>query len=87
LDVAGDADLYPKLNVPLGFVMGYNLAGNPEVMMDKEGHTNMLFFKLNYTGSPDFEIGLQSTWYRFKVSQDDEMTGVFRSTFNFRFYF
>ncbi len=87
LDVAGDADLYPKFNVPLGFVLGYNLAGNPEVMMNKEGHTHLYFFKLNYTGSPDFELGLQSSLYSFRVSSYNNKTLVFKTTFNLRFYF
>ncbi len=87
LNAAGDMDLYPKYNVPLGFAAGYNLAGNPEVMMDSDGHSSLFFFNLNYTGSPDFELGLQTTFYRFKLSRDDNSSSVVKATFNFRFYF
>jgi len=80
-------DPFLKYNVPLGFALGYNLAGNPEVMMDTEGHSNLFFFKQNYTGLPDFEFGLQTTFYRFYVNRRETGSSVVKATFNFRFYF
>jgi len=87
LNAVGDVDLNPKYSVPLGFALGYNLAGNPEVMMDTEGHSNLFFVKMNYTGSPDFELGLQTTFYKFYVNRGEKGSSVFKATFNFRFYF
>jgi hypothetical protein len=57
-----DVDFNPKKNVPIGLAIGYTLTSAPEIVM-KEGQSSNLFMgKFGYTGSDDFDLGLQFTF-------------------------
>jgi hypothetical protein len=54
-----DADFNPAKRVPVGITLGLNISSAPEVVLNYQGPTNIGIAGLNYTGSDDFELGLQ----------------------------
>ena len=85
--IAFDADLNPAYRIPIGITLGYNKSSAPEIMMNYKGTTNLAIAMLNYTGSEDFELGLQ---YIFNDLESDKFKGTVRvstASIVFKYYF
>lgn len=63
--LAFDADLYPKHNVPLGFLLGFYHASLPTFREQTSRDPNELLFQINYTGKKYLNIGAEVNyrWY------------------------
>lgn len=82
-----DVDFKPKKNVPIGLALGYSLTTAPTVVM-KEGQASSLFIgKIGYTGSDDFELGLQFTFYKIKLKSVEEDPSISKVLLILKFYF
>lgn len=82
-----DADLNPIQNVPLGIALGYTLTSAPEVMMADNGYANLMVGKIGYTGSDEFELGLQYTYYKINLESVEGSPSVSSFTLLLKFYF
>jgi hypothetical protein len=87
LGVMGDLDFNPKRNVPLGLGLGYTLSSAPTVVMNEGGTSNLFLGRIGYTGSDDFELGLQITYYDLHLSRVEERSYITKVMLSFRFYF
>ncbi len=60
-----DANLYPKLNVPLGFLAGFYHSSLPNFKESTSRDPNELLFQLNYTGKKYLNLGVEINyqWY------------------------
>jgi len=83
----GDADLNPKFNTPIGFALGYTLTSAPEILMTESGATQLIIGKLGYTGSKEFELGLQYSNYRLKLQSVDKKASISTFTLVLKLYF
>ncbi|MCK5730362.1 MAG: hypothetical protein KAH68_04775 [Draconibacterium sp.] len=87
-NISGDMDLMPKKQIPLGFAVGYEISSNPEDTYLEFIHTNIFSGKIAYTGSSDFDLGLQFIMNRVKLSDaitDNPMS--VKTQLDFKFYF
>jgi len=87
-NISGDMDLMPKKRIPLGFAVGYEISSNPEDTYLEFIYTNIYSGKIAYTGSSDFDLGLQFITNRVKLSdgiKEDPM--IFKTQLDFKFYF
>lgn len=82
-----DADLNPAQKVPIGFALGYALSSAPEIMMGDSGHANLLTGKIGYTGSDEFELGIQYTYYKINLESVEGSPSVSTFTLLLKFYF
>lgn len=85
--VIGDVDFKPKKNVPIGLALGYSLTTAPEVVMQEGQNSNLLMAKIGYTGSNDFELGLQFTYYNIKLKSVEEDPFINKVLLILKFYF
>ena len=83
----GDIDFNPKHEVPLGLALGYALSTSPVLVMNDGGSANLFLFKIDYTGSNDFELGLQFNMYSTYLKSIDDKTFVKKVMLGFKFYF
>lgn len=83
----GDVDFNPKYDVPINFTLGYILTSAPEVVMSDGGYSNVLQAKLAYSGSTDYELGLQFTYYNVHIRSIEEKTYVSKIILLMAFYF
>lgn len=87
-NIAGDMDLMPKKRIPLGFAVGYMLSSNPEDTYLEFIYSNILSGKIAYTGSSDFDLGLQISASNVKVKSALQNTPIIiKSQLDFKFYF
>ncbi len=85
--IMGDLDFNPKRNVPLGLGLGYTLSSAPEIVMNEGGSSNLFVGRIAYTGSEDFELGLQLTYYDLELSRVEERSFITKVMLSFTFYF
>ncbi len=85
--ILGDIDFNPKQEVPVGFALGYALSTSPVLVMNDGGAANLFLFKIDYTGSNDFELGLQFNMYSTYLKSIDDNAFVKKVMLGFRFYF
>ncbi len=87
-NISGDMDLMPKRNIPLGFAIGHSISSNPEDTYLELIYTNIYSFKIAYTGSSDFDLGIQFLTNRVKLSEAiDNDPMIFKTQLDFKFYF
>lgn len=82
-----EADLNPSTDVPIGFGLGYSLSSAPEVVMNNDGYSNLINAKIGYTGSKEFELGLQYTLYNIHINSIDDDGYINNVMLILKFYF
>jgi len=82
-----DADFMPTYNVPIGLALGYSLTSAPDIVTTDGGITHLINGKIGYTGSSDYELGLQYSYYKLKLNSVDESTGATTFTLILKLYF
>lgn len=87
MGVLGDLDFNPKRQVPVGLGLGYTLSSAPAVVMNDGGTSSLFMGKIAYTGSDDFQLGLQFTFYKLGLNSMDENVSVSKVMLNFNFFF
>ena len=87
IGIVGDVDFKPKQNVPIGLALGYSRTTAPEIVMSEEGLSNLLFAKIGYTGSDDFDLGLQFTYYNIDVASLKDDPYISKVVLALKFYF
>jgi len=85
--IIADVDFKPKKNVPIGLALGYTFTTAPELVMKEGESSNLIMGKIGYTGSEDFELGLQFTFYNIKLSSVEEDPFVSKLSLILKFYF
>lgn len=87
-NISGDLDLMPRKGIPLGFAAGYMLTSNPEDTYLEFIYTSVYSGRIAYTGSPDFDLGLQFIVNKVKLSENIEKDPLlFKTQLDFKFYF
>lgn len=87
IGLSGDVDFYPQNRVPLGLALGYSLSSSPEVVMGEGGNSNLLIGSLSYTGSREFELGLQFNYYNMELPSIDNKPYLSKIMLLLNFYF
>ena len=82
-----DFDFNPKYNVPINFGVGYNLSSEPEIVLEGDKLSNYLSAKIGYSGSDDFELGLQYSYYDVIINDVEGNPFVSKITLLLKFYF
>jgi hypothetical protein len=82
-----DLNFYQKNDVPIGFSLAYLLSSRPEQIFRESGLSNGLNFKIAYTGTDDFVLGLQTYYTKLPVSQDRGNFNTFGFAFSLNYYF
>lgn len=87
LGVIGDVDFNPKREVPIGLSLGYVLSSSPLVVMENGGTSSLFLGRIRYSGSDEFELGLQLTYYGSYLNSIDDKAYVTKAMLTFKFYF
>ncbi len=87
MGIAGDCDFNPKYNVPINFGFGYNISSSPEVVLHDGGVSNLFFGKITYSGSTDFELGAQFSYYDVEIKSSVSKPYVSKIVLVLQFYF
>lgn len=85
--IIGDVDFNPKRNVPVGLSLGYILSSAPVLVMENGGTANLFLGNVRYSGSEDYELGLQFTYYSAYLNSIQDKAFVKKVMLTFKFYF
>ncbi len=88
ISLSGDVDFNPRYQVPVGLNFGYAFSSRPENTLLEFDHTNIFHLRIGYTGSSDFDVGLQFSFYRYELTNIEERRPWVKNTsLGFRLYF
>ncbi len=76
-----------KYRVPIGLVLGYTLASQPELVYTDKGTAHIFGFKLSYTGTKDFLIGLEASQMNIPLEDVDQKSQFKVGMISIRYYF
>ena len=85
--VLGDVNFRTKYNVPIGLALGYTRSSAPIILMNNGGASNLIIGKVGYTGSNDFELGLQYTYYNVPLQSVESDPSISKILLTLKFYF
>lgn len=85
--ILGDVDFNPKYKVPVGLALGYSMSSAPEIVMNDGGFSNLFLGKIGYTGSQDFELGVQYTYYNVDLKSVNDKPFISKIMLTLKFYF
>jgi hypothetical protein len=85
--VSGDVDFNPRYGVPVGLAVSYSMSSEPEIVFSDGGLSNLAGLRIGYTGSNDFELGLQYTVYNVKILSVSDTPFVGKVMLLMKFYF
>jgi hypothetical protein len=85
--IVGDIDFNPRQNAPVGLAIGYTLSSSPQIVMSTAEYANIFMGKINYTGSDDFELGLQYSFYKVEIDGSGKDPSVNNILLFLKFYF
>lgn len=83
----GDVDFMPKHEVPINLALGYQLTSTPAIIMSEGGATSIITGKLGYSGSDDFELGAQFTYYNASLQTVEDKPTITTIMLMLKFYF
>jgi len=83
----GDVDFLPVHRVPIGFALGYTFTSSPYIIMAEGANTNLFAAKIAYTGSKEFELGIQYTFYKLGIKSMDDDPSVNHFNLIVKLYF
>ena len=82
-----DANFYKKSDTPIGLAFAQTFSSSPDVVHEVERMASSSMFKIAYTGSSDFSIGLELSYARVPVTGLNERISVIGAAFTSRYYF
>lgn len=85
--ILGDMDFKPKHKVPIGLALGYTISTSPAYVIQDGGISNIIIGKIGYTGSEDFDLGLQFNYRNIYLSSVDDKPFIKTILLNLRYYF
>ncbi len=85
--IMGDIDFNPKSNVPIGLALGYTRSSAPVIVMNNSGAANIITGKIGYTGSDEFELGVQFSYYNVEIKSVESKPFINKILLSLKFYF
>jgi hypothetical protein len=85
--IEGEIDFNPKYRVPIGLALGYVATNNPESVSANSGFSNIFMGKIGYSGSKEFELGLQFSYYDVSLRSVEQKVFVFKTMLMLKFFF
>jgi len=82
-----DVNFYQKHSVPIALSLNYLLSSEPEQVFRESGLANRFNFKIAYTGTNDFILGLTNSYSFIPVSDIEGNFNIYGATFSLTYYF
>ena len=87
IGVQGEVDFNPKHNVPIGLALGYVTTTNTKSISANSGISNIFMGKIGYSGSEEFELGLQFSYYDVNLNAVETNVFVSKAVLMLKFFF
>jgi len=87
LGIEGEVDFNPNYKVPIGLALGFVATNNPESVSDNSGFSNIFIGKIGYSGSKEFELGIQFSYFDVSLKSVDSKPYVSKIMLMLKFFF
>ena len=87
IQAAVDLNLYPKTKVPLGVLFSFANTSHPENSFVQNRNVTMFLTRFAFTGTEDFNLGIDILNMRVPLNLDDERVTVNQVELNVTYYF
>lgn len=84
---AFDANLLPKLKIPIGILAGFYHNAISATTEQVTSDLNSILFQINYTGKEDLNLGLEVNYRFYQPSDFDEKIKLMNLSLNLRYFF
>ena len=85
--IQGEVDFNPNHRVPIGLAIGYVATNNPESISSESGFSSIFIGKIGYSGSSEFELGLQFSYFDVSLRSVEQKVYVSKTTLILKFFF
>jgi hypothetical protein len=82
-----DLDFYRRFNIPAGLVLQYTLSDRPEIITIRGSSAQIFRAKLAYTRSSDFSLGLELSFIKLPLPNQDVVPGAVTAAMAARYFF
>ncbi|MGD9347078.1 MAG: hypothetical protein PVH84_14510, partial [Candidatus Aminicenantes bacterium] len=88
-DISGvvSLDLNTRTRLPIGFLLGYGHSSYPESSGDIIEDIGVITFRIAYTGSREFSLGLEFTYASAPLKEFDKSLNYGAANINLQYYF
>lgn len=87
LGVSVDINFFPRFSIPFGFVSGYQISSQPDLVYVDNKFAQVLLFKIAWTGSRDFSLGLEATYMSLPLPELNKKPGAVVYGLSTKYYF
>jgi hypothetical protein len=85
--IQGEIDFNPDYRVPVGLAVGYVATNNPESISSESGFSSIFMGKIGYSGSEEFELGVQFSYFDVSLRSVEQKVFVFKTMLMLKFFF
>ena len=82
-----DLDFYPRYSLPIGVVLYYTISSMPDFVYVENEQAQMIRAKIAYTRSKEFSFGLEYSYMKVPLLNQQENTSLQSAAITIRFYF
>lgn len=82
-----DLDFYPRYSIPVGFVLNYSITSMPDFLFIDGKQAQLIRAKIAYTRAADFSLGIEYSFMKIPMMNQDKPPSVQSIALNARYYF
>jgi len=82
-----DFDFYHRYSLPVGLVLHYNITSMPDLVFFNDKYAHVLQTKLAYTKASDFSLGIELSYMKVPLINQEKHPSVYSIALAARYYF
>jgi hypothetical protein len=82
-----DLNFYPRFSVPLGLVVTYDITSMPDFVYVEGEESQMIQAKIAYTKASDFSLGIEYSYMKYPLLNQDKPVTAQSIALAARYYF
>lgn len=82
-----DLDFYPRYSIPVGFVLNYSITSMPDFVFIEGKQAQLIRAKIAYTRAADFSLGIEYSFMKIPMINQDKSPSVQTIALTARYYF
>jgi len=82
-----DFDFYPRYSLPVGLVLHYNISSMPDIVYFNNEYAHVLQAKIAYSKASDFSLGIELSYMKVPLINQEKHPGVYSIALAARYYF
>ena len=82
-----DIDFYRRYKFPVGLVLQYTITGMPDMVTIRNRQAHIVRSKIAYTKAADFSLGIEISYLKLPLENQDKLPAAFSAALTARYFF